>query len=51
MVQEKIGMAPKHHPTGVQVEVVGITASNRGRSCEEHEVCGAVLEVDSVVQR
>lgn len=31
------------HPTGVTVEIVGIEASNNGRSCEEHSVCGSVL--------
>lgn len=39
-----------HHPTGVLVDVVGINSSNRGRSCEEHEVCGSVLELDTVVR-
>ena len=24
------------HPTGITVDIVGIEASNRGRSCEEH---------------
>ena len=43
-------MALKHHPTGVEVEVVGIESGDRGRSCEEHEVCGSVIEPDTVVR-
>ena len=35
---------------GVLVDVVGIKASNRGRSCEEHTCCGSALELDSVVR-
>jgi hypothetical protein len=42
--------AMAHHPTGITVEIVGIEASNRGRSCEEHAVCGSVLVEDSVVR-
>src|SRR5690242_15471326 len=38
------------HPTGIQVDVVGIEAGERGRSCEEHSVCGEVLQIDSVVR-
>ena len=39
------------HPTGVCVDVVGILASDRGRSCEEHECCGkAVVEIDTVLR-
>jgi hypothetical protein len=36
------------HPEGVTVDIVGIEAGNRGRSCEEHDVCGLVLEENSV---
>ena len=43
-------MAPKHHPTGVEVEVVGIESGDQGRSCEEHKVCGLVIEPDTVVR-
>ena len=39
-----------HHPDEPLVEIVGIEASNRGRSCEAHDVCGDVLAVDSVVR-
>jgi hypothetical protein len=38
------------HPTGVTVEIVGIEASNNGRSCEEHNVCGSVLCDDVIVR-
>lgn len=42
-------MAPSH-PSGISVEIVGLKASDRGRSCEEHDVCGSVLKIDSVVR-
>jgi hypothetical protein len=42
-------MAP-FHPSGISVEIVGITSSDRGRSCEAHTVCGSVLKIDSVVR-
>lgn len=38
------------HPCGEVVEVVGVACGDRGRSCEEHHVCGRVLELDSVVR-
>ena len=41
-------MAPLH-PSGILFDIVGIRSGDRGRSCEEHEVCGRVLELDSVV--
>ena len=31
------------------VEICGIKEPSRGRKCEWHEVCGSVLEVDSMV--
>ena len=40
----------KYHPAGVAVEVFGIENGNRGRSCEDHDVCGSVLCLDSVVR-
>ena len=43
-------MSPPLHPCGITVEIVGIGRSDRGRSCEEHDVCGAVLQEDSVVR-
>jgi hypothetical protein len=38
------------HPEGVTVDIVGIEVGNCGRSCEEHDVCGLVLEENSVVR-
>jgi hypothetical protein len=38
------------HPSGITVEIVGIEASNNGRSCEEHDVCGSILIEDVVVR-
>ena len=43
-------MSPPLHPCGITVKIVGIGRSDRGRSCEEHDVCGAVLQEDSVVR-
>ena len=39
-----------HHPTGITVEIVGIEASGNGRSCDQHDVCGSVLDEDAVVR-
>jgi hypothetical protein len=39
-----------HHPNEPLVEIVGIEASNRGRFCEEHNICDSVIEIDSVVR-
>ena len=39
-----------YHPSGIQVDIVGIEQGNRGRSCEEHNVCGKVLDLDVVVR-
>ena len=38
------------HPPGIVVEIVGTLMGDRGRSCEEHSVCGSVLEEDMVVR-
>ena len=38
------------HPSGIAVDVVGIEASNNGRSCDRHSVCGSVLVPDVVVR-
>ena len=43
-------MAEKAHPPGIVVEIVGTLMGDRGRSCEEHAVCGSVLEEDMVVR-
>ena len=39
-----------HHPAGITVEIVGIEASGHGRSCDQHDVCGSVLDDDVVVR-
>ena len=39
------------HPSGVVVDIVGVNASDEGRSCEEHDCCGAaVIQADVVVR-
>jgi hypothetical protein len=38
------------HPQGVVIDIVGVEESNRGRSCECHEVCGDHLGLDAVVR-
>ena len=43
-------LIPPFHPCGITVEIVGIGRSDRGRSCEEHDVCSTVLQEDSVVR-
>jgi len=37
------------HPSGITVEIVGIERGDRGRSCEEHDVCGTVVEEDTLL--
>ena len=36
------------HPEGIVIKIVGITACDQGRSCEEHPYCGEVID-DAVV--
>ena len=38
--------ATSRHPSGINLDVVGIACTNRGRSCEEHTCCGDILEND-----
>jgi len=38
------------HPPGITVEIVGTLMGDRGHSCEEHAVCGSVLEKVMVVR-
>ena len=38
-----------HHPWGQTVKILGIILPQNGRSCEEHPICGRVLQEDSVV--
>ena len=39
-----------YHPSGILVDIVGINASDKGRSCEEHANCGSVLRIDTLVR-
>ena len=41
---------PIHHPTGITVEIVGIESSKNGRSCDQHDICGSILDNDVVVR-
>ena len=43
-------MAEATHPPGIVVEIVGIDKGDRGRSCEEHDVCGEVVEEDTLLR-
>ena len=38
-----------HRPKPIVIEIVGIEEGSRGWSCEEHAVCGSVLDEDVVV--
>ena len=38
------------HPWGRTIEIFGIESPTNGRSCEEHVVCGSVLQDDVVVR-
>jgi hypothetical protein len=38
------------HPDGILIDIVGINEPSRGRSCEEHGVCGSILQLDTVVR-
>ena len=38
------------HPSGVVVEIVGLERGDCGRSCEEHDVCGSVVEEDTLLR-
>jgi hypothetical protein len=39
-----------HHPSGITFEIVGIERGDRGCSCEEHDVCGTVVEEDTLLR-
>ena len=39
-----------HRPEPIIIEIVGIEEGSRGRSCEEHAVCGSVVDEDVVVR-
>jgi hypothetical protein len=36
------------HPEGIIVEIIGITAQNQGRTCEEQTILGEVVEEDVI---
>jgi hypothetical protein len=38
------------HPSGEPIVIVGISESDRNRSCEDHTCCGRQLTLDSVVR-
>ena len=42
-------MAEATHLLGIVVEIVGIEKGDRGRLCEEHDVCGEVVEEDTLL--
>lgn len=47
----KLATGMYHHPAGEKVLIVGLNASNNGRSCEFHRICGLeTLVNDSVVR-
>jgi hypothetical protein len=37
------------HPLGIVVKIVGIKKGDRGCSCKEHDVCGTVVEEDTLL--
>ena len=39
-----------HYTDEPLIEIVGIEASGRGRSCEAHKVCGSALQLDTTVR-
>ena len=41
---------PAVRPTGMVLDVVGTARGDRGRNCDEHEICGEVLAEDVVVR-
>ena len=41
---------PAVRPMGMVLDVVGTARGDRGRNCDEHEICGEVLEEDVVVR-
>ena len=38
------------HPDPIVIGIVGLEANDRGRHCEEHDVCGVVVQEDVVVR-
>ena len=39
-----------HHPSGVRLNIVGLQADNRGRSCKAHRCCGKMVKLDTVLR-
>ena len=39
-----------YHRSGILVDIVGINAPDKGRSCEEHANCGSVLRIVTLVR-
>ena len=48
--QRCITCSMAQHPWGRTIEIFGIESPTNGRSCEEHVVCGSVLQDDVVVR-
>jgi hypothetical protein len=48
LIRNMSGMS--RHPGTTMIEIVGIKEDGRGRSCEEHDVCGTALYIDAVVR-
>ncbi len=46
MDDKKGTMTKATHPLGTVIEIVGIKKIDRGRLCEDHPVCGVVVEED-----
>ena len=38
-----------HRPEPIVIEIVSIEEGRHGQSCDEHNVCGGVMEEDVVV--
>ena len=38
-----------HHSRGQQLEIVGLEQSAYGYSCEEYDVCGTIVQLDTVL--
>jgi hypothetical protein len=43
-------MSTIHHPTDITVKIAGMEANSNGRSCFQHDVCGALVEEDVVLR-
>ena len=39
-----------YHPSGVVIDILGTEDPSMGRSCEQHDICGSVLQLDTVVR-